>query len=273
MIVRELYHINIDPVQQFYFTSADHPITYLGNTYVPTTITRGDMIQREEMNRQNLTLKIPFDNPMPEIYFREVPDVVAIVTMYRFEEDQTTSEPNVLVYWKGRIAGFKANGQEVTFDCESVFTSMRRTGNRAMYSVQCRHALYGTSCGVDKADYGISATVTSVNEIEIGLTLGTPPSDSDLETDSNGDAVVTGQYFIGGMMEYNGLFRFITNQGEDFVRLWREMPDLEVGNTVTVYPGCNRSLSTCKDKFSNVINYGGFPWLPKSNPFSFVNNF
>lgn len=261
MIVRELYHINIDPVQQFYFTSADHPITYLGNTYVPTTITRGDMVQREDMNRQNLTLKIPFDNPMPEIYFKEVPDVVAIVTMYRFEEDQSTSEPNVLVYWKGRIAGFKANGQEVTFDCESVFTSMRRTGNRAMYSVQCRHALYGTSCGVDKAEYAITGTVTSINGIEVTLTLTDPPEE------------LSGQYFVGGMMEYNGLFRFITNQGTGFVRLWREMPDLEVGNTVTVYPGCDRSLSTCKNKFSNVINYGGFPWLPKSNPFSFVNNF
>jgi hypothetical protein len=231
------------------------------------------MTQEKEMNRQNINLTLPFDNELSQLYFRDVPDVVASVTLFRFEQESESSEPEVLVYWKGRLAGFRATNQEVVFNCESVFTSMRRTGNRARYSVQCRHALYGEGCGVDKEDFGIPATVVSINNLDVNITFGTPPSTSNLEVDANGDPIITGQYFVGGMMRFGDVYRHIVNQGDGFVRLWREMPDLEVGSVVTVYPGCQRDLATCKERFSNTENFGGFPWLPTRNPFSFVNNF
>ena len=260
MVIQELFSINIDPVQRFYFTSGDKAITYLGDTYIPVAISRSEMTQEKEMNRQNINLTLPFDNELSQLYFRDVPDVVASVTLFRFEQESESSEPEVLVYWKGRLAGFRATNQEVVFNCESVFTSMRRPGVRARYSVQCRHALYGEGCGVDKEDFGISATVVSVDNLDVNVTL-------------DGDPEISGQYFVGGMMKFGDVYRHIVNQGDGFVRLWREMPDLEVGSSVTVYPGCRRDLSTCKTRFSNTKNFGGFPWLPTRNPFSFVNNF
>jgi hypothetical protein len=35
-----------------------------------------------------------------------------------------------------------------------------------------------------------------------------------------------------------------------------------------MYAGCDHLLATCRDRFSNVANFGGFPWIPQKNPFS-----
>ncbi len=37
---------------------------------------------------------------------------------------------------------------------------------------------------------------------------------------------------------------------------------IEVGDTVSVYPGCDKLLSTCRDVFDNVVNFRGFPHSP-----------
>jgi len=38
--------------------------------------------------------------------------------------------------------------------------------------------------------------------------------------------------------------------------------DIGIGDTFTVYPGCDKNLSTCRDKFNNVVNFRGFPAMP-----------
>jgi len=38
--------------------------------------------------------------------------------------------------------------------------------------------------------------------------------------------------------------------------------NIQVGDTLGVYPGCNKLLVTCRDKFSNLDNFRGFPHIP-----------
>ena len=35
---------------------------------------------------------------------------------------------------------------------------------------------------------------------------------------------------------------------------------------VKLYPGCDHSRQTCNDKFDNLLNYGGFDFIPTKNP-------
>jgi uncharacterized phage protein (TIGR02218 family) len=37
---------------------------------------------------------------------------------------------------------------------------------------------------------------------------------------------------------------------------------LTVSTAFDIFEGCDGLFSTCKSKFSNVANYGGFPWIP-----------
>jgi uncharacterized phage protein (TIGR02218 family) len=45
--------------------------------------------------------------------------------------------------------------------------------------------------------------------------------------------------------------------------LFAPMPSpIQLGDTYSVYPGCDKFLDTCKTKFDNVVNHRGFPDLP-----------
>jgi uncharacterized phage protein (TIGR02218 family) len=50
--------------------------------------------------------------------------------------------------------------------------------------------------------------------------------------------------------------------------LFLPMPDpIDVGDTFAVTAGCDKTLATCRDRFGNVVNFGGFPHMP-GNDFS-----
>ena len=42
--------------------------------------------------------------------------------------------------------------------------------------------------------------------------------------------------------------------------------DLTVGDTVKAFAGCNHTTEVCDGKFANLLNYGGFPFIPQKNP-------
>lgn len=47
---------------------------------------------------------------------------------------------------------------------------------------------------------------------------------------------------------------------------WLPTPyPIQVGDTYTAVAGCDKELTTCRDKFGNVINFGGFPTIPGRN--------
>ena len=56
--------------------------------------------------------------------------------------------------------------------------------------------------------------------------------------------------------------------GSSVIQLWKPMPfDVSVGDTFKVTAGCDKSFATCKSKFSNHLNFRGFPHMP-GNDFS-----
>jgi hypothetical protein len=41
--------------------------------------------------------------------------------------------------------------------------------------------------------------------------------------------------------------------------------DLEVGDSVTIHPGCSKSAYECKNKFNNLARFLGHPLAPLKN--------
>jgi len=49
----------------------------------------------------------------------------------------------------------------------------------------------------------------------------------------------------------------------DTVELYEPTPfPIEVGDTANIYQGCDKTIETCRDTFSNAANFKGFPNLP-----------
>jgi len=47
---------------------------------------------------------------------------------------------------------------------------------------------------------------------------------------------------------------------------------LAVGDTYTLIPGCRKRLEDCRDKWNNVVNFGGFSFVPTSSTYGQVGN-
>ena len=62
--------------------------------------------------------------------------------------------------------------------------------------------------------------------------------------------------------------------GGTTIQLWKPMPfDVIVGDTFKVTAGCDKSFATCKSKFSNHLNFRGFPHVPGNDfSLSYVDN-
>lgn len=128
------------------------------------------------------------------------------------------------------------------------------------YLRSCDAALGDTRCGVDLTDPAFSASATV------------------LETGSATRMLLSG---LGGFSD--GWFDHGTltwtsggNDGEDAqvqtgrqvvggyeLDLWLEPGGpIAVGDTLTVRAGCDKRSPTCRAKFSNIMNFRGFPHLP-----------
>lgn len=47
------------------------------------------------------------------------------------------------------------------------------------------------------------------------------------------------------------------------IQLWSNIPyEISIGDSIDIYPGCDKSFNTCNTDFGNAINFGGQPYVP-----------
>lgn len=245
------------------YTNADSPIVYGGETYVPTVISRTQAESKNDMARSNLTLTMDLFNEDARNWMENT-DQLLVLTVVEIDESDDVS-----VVWKGRFVSRKPSPTNIQMVFESVFTSIRRPGLRARFQRACRHSLYGNSCKVNRNLFVVNGVPSSMS----GVSLVVPEA-----------ASYPNGYFTTGMVESSdGEFRFIINHVGNTLTLMHPWTGLEESLTldgyglsygkyyggvgVKLYPGCDRSRSTCNSRFSNLPNYGGFDWIPQRNPY------
>lgn len=242
----ELYRFTRGP-QVWAFTSADQPVEHQNVEYLPSAIRRGNDEQGQEMNRAAMEVRAPRDNPMAAEFVGYAPENVVNLTVFR-RVGSTTG-----IIWQGRVVGVSFENNEAVFECEPVFTSLRRAGLQARFQGQCRHVLYGNGCNVDRSAFAVPVTVSSVSQ-----NIVTSP----------GFAAHPDQWFRGGVLQtVQGHRRMILAHVGDTVTLTAAIQGLGQGASVTAFPGCDHTIPTCQAKFDNEDNFGGFPYFPTINPF------
>lgn len=123
------------------------------------------------------------------------------------------------------------------------------------YSERCQVRDFGDSeCKVDVAALEQTGTVTAVTSRR------------------RFDAALTGGqavgYFSLGLITFtsgsnDGYTREIKRDDEDevagHISVWDQLPAaVQVGDTFTIRPGCDRRFTTCKDKYANQLNFHGY---------------
>lgn len=251
----ELYKFDREGISFWTYTSADTNQTYGGQIYVATALSRDDIEQSQETARAALRINMPSDTDFIGQFLGTSPTDVINLTLYRFHE----GDGNVITTWNGRVISVSLNGYEAEVFCESTYTALQRLIARRYYQISCPHALYGTQCGVTKSSFAVTANNITISGLNV--------SSADLSGYDSG-------YFNGGTVEFTtgGLTterRVVTYVGNT-ITINLPLTGAANGDTITVYPGCKHNTHDCNTVFSNILNYGGQPFIPDINPFDTV---
>lgn len=229
------------------YTSGDTIASHDGQDYHPEAISRTADEQGAEINRSPIEITLPQENPVAAQFIGYAPEQLMAVTVYRQIGDVTA------VIWQGRVVGCNHEAHPAVLQCESVFTSLRRAGLQARYQVNCRHFLYDAGCRIDPELYRDEVTIAGVMGLQI-----TSPALADKPD---------GWYTAGHVLSASGAARMILAHSGDAIVITAPIHGLAVSDALSVFAGCPHSVEACAGKFNNLINYGGFPWVPQINPF------
>jgi len=128
-----------------------------------------------------------------------------------------------------------------------------------LYGRTCRYKLGSTGCTVNLAGITITGIVTSISTTQVrkrfiaSALIGhaTNQFAAGLLTWTSGN----NNGLLGEVKSFNG------TTGEFVFQLSAPF-NIQVSDTFTVYPGCDKQATTCLTKFSNLVNFGGFPTVP-----------
>ena len=129
------------------------------------------------------------------------------------------------------------------------------------YQAECRADLSDSLCTVDLASYTSTGSVASV-------TTGREYTSFTASGIGGSAAGKDDTWFAYGVLTWTsgnnqGVRAEVRSGSTGAFQLAFSLPaPIEIGDTFTVYAGCDKRLETCESKFDNILNFQGEPDMP-----------
>lgn len=167
------------------------------------------------------------------------------------------------------FTGFIGNVVRGTIDFKAEVRSLSTVLNQTqgqVYQKMCNVDLFSTKCGKltsDSADYEkLAVPVAAVFSRRLFTVTDSKVTGRSTDWFTGGKLTWTTGTNTGFVSEVKS--SLLQDGGVDaWIDLWEAMPtDISVADQFTITTGCNKSIEICKSKFSNVVNFRGFPRIP-----------
>lgn len=235
------------------YTNQESTQTFDAIVYTPEAISRGKIQNSFEQKKTQLTITVPVDNEFAQLFISIIPGETAILEVRQVH--RTDGADQTVLIFKGRVGtvGFSNDGKSAKITCRPIMAAVERPIPRHTYQGLCNHMHYDDRCTVVQGSFEETGSVTTVNGRNITTSGLTNVSSSD--------------YWEAGFVQFGVEYRLIVAQTDNVFRLNLPFSADIVGETLTFLPGCKHRRSDCATKFSNIENYGGYPFVPTKNPF------
>ena len=252
-MMTELYCISTDN-ESFYYCTGSEEVQFRGEIWRPAAINRSAFSVDDQLGNYTVTLNAPISDVFAR-YLAGNPIQQARLAIYRiFEAD--AFQPVFVGKIKGSVQ-FDPDKKVISAQFMAGSMILGRIVPSIVYSAYCNNVLFDARCGVKRDTYKVSITVTGAagREVTAAAIAGYPAN-----------------YFVRGVIEFDGYRRSITEQNGSVVTL--RLPfgaDFKAGVNAALYPGCDKAPGTCRDKFKNLRPAGnrgflGMPSIPDRNP-------
>lgn len=161
--------------------------------------------------------------------------------------------PNIFVGTTGEISSGAGGGERFTIYSYNDLLNIQIPRNT--YQPPCINTLFDGACSLVKASFAVTGScLTGTTASSINATL----------------AQAT-EYFDLGSIRFtsganNGAVRMVKSYTNGTPSNFLIIPPLStvptIADTFTAYPGCDKTQSTCQQKFDNLANFRGFPGIP-----------
>lgn len=259
----DLYTFTLSGGTVLRYTGADKQLVVNSNTFL-----RGPLFKRSRtklnvgISVDSLDLTVSADNtvtinsvPFMQFLAQGGLDGARLKLERAFMADWNTAPAGSLIMFAGRINDVSINRYEAAITVQSDLELLDANVPRNLYQPSCMNTLYDGACGKNKAALTVSNAVTSTptpTKTVFDTTLSQAASYFDL-------GVVT---FTSG--QNSGVSRTIKSfAAGGLVTLIAPLPFAPAtGDTFTIYPGCDKTMSTCTSRFSNLARFRGQPFIP-----------
>jgi len=241
-------------LREYLYTSNSEEVTFGGDIYLPIPITRTATEVTSVLDSiTTVDISVPYNSDLARDFcFRKTQQSLSVEVwkLHRGSTYDTESKRE----WGGRAVGFAVEGNLGIIKTQSsVQARLSKKTKAPFYQTTCNHVLYDERCKLDRADFAVNATVVSF----LGSTITV-----DDDGYPNGDLVV-GEATNTRTSEK----RLIVSNVSNVISVAYPFIDLVVGDTLELTLGCPLSYTVCQSRFNNVVNFGGFKFIPTTNPF------
>lgn len=157
--------------------------------------------------------------------------------------------------FQGRVSDIYPERTAIKVTVKDSLELLAQNFPRNVYQSVCLRTVYDAGCGVTRASFTFTGTIVS----------SPAPTTTSFKT---GNAQAAG-YFDQGVVTFtsganNGLKRTIKSyDGAGGFTFALPLPVAPAtGDTISAFAGCDKTLATCRAKFSNDGKFRGFPWVP-----------
>ncbi|KQF84678.1 hypothetical protein APC22_16900 [Acinetobacter pittii] len=164
----------------------------------------------------------------------------------------TDTSAGTLVLFEGRIVEPELDRYEINASVVSDVDNLKLQMPRNLYTPGCLNTLFDSACGLLSADFAVNTTIDTNSTLNrILCDLSQPQG-----------------WFTQGVVEFLegvniGIKRTVRLHEAGSLLLTLpllEMP--EIGEAIRVYPGCDKRLDTCTNRFNNRARFRGAPFVP-----------
>lgn len=241
--------------EEWLYTSGSFAVTLGLNTYEPLAgLKRQAIVRGRERSRNQLSIEMPRTAALVSEFIgvpKQTPVWLKILRVHEGESDAKIS-------YQGRVRACDLKGNMATLTCDDIMASVYKQAFRHKFQNQCNHFMYDSNCTLVEGDY------THIDQ-EL-LTV-----DGDTLTVDNAEAA--GVFINGQVRTATGERRLVVNDTKagstHTLTLLQPFEDVVAGDLVFLIEGaCRNTFATCPE--DNKANYGGYPLVPRKDPFKSV---
>lgn len=262
-VIAELYTITTIQGNEYRYTNYDYSLIVDGKAY----LFNGPIIERDslsykigiELDSLSVTVSINDDVMLDSLPFLQAVHNGQLDGA-RFKLERVFMDPKhpfdtsagTIKLFDGLIVEPDFTRTALQFSVKPDLDVLSVQMPRDLYQPSCKNTLFDIRCGLNREEHAVFATVEDDSTLSrIVCTIAKPQG-----------------YFTQGVVEFTAglnasLKRTIRLHENGSLLLTLPLTQMpEIGETIKVYPGCDKTMDTCSIRFNNLERFRGEPFVP-----------